>query len=158
MSVPIGTVIAFSGTFGGPDNRYPINAQTGEPDMHWVLCDGQETNGIQVPDLRGRFILGASTDYPLNSVGGSLEHSHEFSGTVGETSLTEAQLASHIHDYLGYNEPVDRSYPGSWGGAGHRNTAATGENEPHTHRLDFECFKSEILPPYYAFAFCIRIH
>ncbi len=48
-----GTILAFSGNFS---NGYPIDKATGNADTTWHLCDG--TNGT--PDLRGRFILGAS--------------------------------------------------------------------------------------------------
>lgn len=48
----------------------------------WLLCDGE--NGT--PDLRDRFIVGVSEEYPLDSVGGS-----------AESTLTEGNLPSHSH-------------------------------------------------------------
>jgi len=43
----------------------------------WIICDGM--NGT--PDVTDKFIIGASSSYPLLSTGGSLEkqHSHTFS-------------------------------------------------------------------------------
>lgn len=48
----------------------------------WALCDG--TNGT--PDLRGRFVLGASTSHSMGSIGGS-----------EEVSLTVEQMPRHDH-------------------------------------------------------------
>ena len=60
-----------------------------EPDTSWCLCDGTTTNGLPVPDLRGRMIMGASDAYAAGSTGGSATHAHVFSGTVGATTLSE---------------------------------------------------------------------
>ena len=101
VNVPVGGILAFSGTFGGEGNRFPIPLGEDAPDMHWCLCDGTTTNGLPVPDLRGRMIRGASDSVPAGSTGGSEKHSHSLSGTVGDTTLTEAQLASHKHTVRG---------------------------------------------------------
>lgn len=42
----------------------------------WVLCDGN--NGT--PDLRNRFIIGAGDTYSVDDTGGSLVHTHPFTG------------------------------------------------------------------------------
>lgn len=42
----------------------------------WQLCDG--TNGT--PDLRGKFVKGASGDPGVGSTGGALDHTHTFTG------------------------------------------------------------------------------
>ena len=42
------------------------------PPYGWSLCDGQDGR----PDLRGRFILGASNQYILGSYGGEFEKSN----------------------------------------------------------------------------------
>ena len=83
VNVPVGGILAFSGTFGGEGNRFPIPLGGDAPDMHWCLCDGTTTNGLPVPDLRGRMIRGASDSVPAGSTGGSEKHSHSLSGTVG---------------------------------------------------------------------------
>ena len=102
-AVLLGTVTAFSGNFGGPGNRYPIPLLETQPNQDWVLCDGVQTNGLTVPDLRGRMILGTSSQYPRGSVGGAYNHTHTLSGTVGDTTLTVDQLAEHTHADMGYN-------------------------------------------------------
>lgn len=72
---------AFSGTFD--ENGYPIDKNTGNADTTWHLCDG--TN--DTPDLRGRFILGASAYHSVGTTGGEEAH-----------SLTPDENAPHAHD------------------------------------------------------------
>lgn len=74
----------------------------------WFLCDG--TNGT--PDLRDRFIVGANTNKPLGTSGGTSttnsagNHTHSMTGAgfhshtglTGSTALTTAQMPSHSHD------------------------------------------------------------
>lgn len=55
----------------------------------WVLCDG--TNGT--PDMRDAFIVGAGYSYYVGQTGGSTTQTV----TVGNTTLTAAQIASHTH-------------------------------------------------------------
>ena len=67
-----GMIMSFSGSFSS--DGYPIDSATGVVRKDWHMCDG--TNGT--PDLRGRFILGASATYPAHSTGGNeyTEHQH----------------------------------------------------------------------------------
>lgn len=100
--VPVGTIVAFAG----------VVAPAG-----WVLCDGSvykksrypalaavlgatgAGSEFMVPDLRGRFLMGASDAHPPASSGGEEVH-----------TLTEAEMPAHSHHLVG---------PGSWeGGAG----------------------------------------
>ena len=81
------------------------------------------------------------------------------SGTVGATTLTEAQLAVHNHG-------IYRSA----GGAGNANigngpdprtsystTEYTGSNGSHTHSLAASTGAANNLSPYYALAYVMRI-
>ena len=156
-----GTVVAFAGSFGGEGNRHPIPLGSSEPDTSWVLCDGgTTTNGLPVPDLRGRMILGASDAHPAGSTGGSETHSHSLSGTVGDTTLTVEQMPSHTHGYRkvtrwnGWNGTNDGNdcKPPSDG----QPTDATGGSQAHTHALSGEAGKADTLPPYYALSFVMR--
>ena len=45
--IPLGGIIMWSGTV---------------PPTGWAVCDGSISNGVQTPDLRGRFVVGASTN------------------------------------------------------------------------------------------------
>ena len=157
-AVPIGGILSFTGTFGGTGNRFPIPLGSSAPLTNWCLCDGSTTNGLPVPDLRGLFIRGASDDVPAGSTGGSETHSHSLSGTVGDTTLTEKQLASHAH-----------VFPTWYGSGGHstgcsgsspqgsdKTTATTGGSQPHSHSLSGASGEASSLPPYYALAYIMR--
>lgn len=153
-----GTIVAFAGTFGGEGNRHPIPLGGSEPDTGWVLCDGgSDGKGGTVPDLRGRMIMGVSDTYKAGSTGGSEKHSHSLSGTVGATTLTVAQLASHGH---GINIPTEYNGEGTryrqWVNTKSGNTSATGGSQPHTHDLTGASGEANGLPPYYALSFIIR--
>lgn len=156
-----GTIVAFAGTFGGEGNRHPIPLGGSEPDTGWVLCDGgSDGKGGTVPDLRGRMIMGVSDAYKAGSTGGSANHLHSLSGTVGETTLSVEQMPSHTH---GYRKVT--SWNG-WNGTNDGNdckppkdgqpTNATGGSQPHTHTLSGASGEAKILPPYYALSFVIR--
>ena len=101
-SGPIGFITMFYGTFGGTDNRYPIPTGSTEPDTRWVLCDGVETNGIKVPDLRGRttvqsddqMVYGGFTDYNMDVMNVS-----DFSET---SYLDYDPLETTEEPYVGY--------------------------------------------------------
>ena len=158
-NVPIGGVLPFTGTFGGTGNRFPIPLNGSAPLTNWCLCDGTTTNGLPVPDLRGRMIRGASDSVPAGSTGGSEKHSHSLSGTVGDTTLSEEQIASHVHGITvvtGYNG-AGTGYK-IWQGAAAGNTESTGGSQPHTHSLSgISSETADSLPPYYALSFIMRI-
>lgn len=171
-----GTIVAFAGTFGGEGNRHPIPLGGSEPDTGWVLCDGgSDGKGGTVPDLRGRMIMGVSDTYKAGSTGGSVNHSHSLSGTVGETTLTEAQLASHTHTLRGryanwtgaYADSAFQSKTTVSPGYAQSSYAvemtteaeeAVGDSQPHTHSLSgVSSEAASSLPPYYALALIMRI-
>ena len=156
-----GTIVAFSGSFGGEDGRHPIPLGGSEPDAAWLLCDGgSDGKGGTVPDLRGRMIMGASDAYAAGSTGGTATHTHALSGSVGATTLSGAQLASHTHpaaaSYLIYasgDVPV--------AGGNYRHTAsaapAAGGSQSHTHTISGSSGQASTLPPYYALAYIMRV-
>ena len=158
-AVPIGGILPFSGTFGGTGNRFPIPLGSSEPLLSFCLCDGTTTNGLPVPDLRGLFIRGASDSVPAGSTGGSETHAHGLSGTVGDTTLSEEQIASHVHGITvvtGYNG-AGTGYQ-IWQGVAAGNTESTGGSQPHTHSLSgISSETADSLPPYYALSFIMRI-
>ena len=154
-----GTIVAFAGTFGGEGNRHPIPLGGSEPDTGWVLCDGgSDGKGGTVPDLRGRMIMGVSDTYKAGSTGGSEKHSHSLSGTVGGTTLSEAQLANHAHSYS--KGATNRAYTGGSAspldGLITDQTGATGGSQPHTHTLSGASEEASSLPPYYTLAYIMR--
>ncbi|WP_337618621.1 tail fiber protein [Desulfovibrio sp.] len=161
VNVPVGGILAFSGTFGGEGNRFPIPLGGDAPDMHWCLCDGTTTNGLPVPDLRGRMIRGASDSVPAGSTGGSEKHSHSLSGTVGETTLTVEQIASHEHQtyYLANDGGGGSAWRVGESGnfTGKISTTSAGGSKAHTHSLTgINSGSASLLPPYYALAYIMR--
>lgn len=154
-AVPIGGILPFSGTFGGTGNRFPIPLGSSEPLLSFCLCDGTTTNGLPVPDLRGRMIRGASDSVPAGSTGGSETHSHSLSGTVGETTLSVAQMPSHTHTF---NKGTYGDIAEAKGSAnsGKQTTDATGGSQPHSHALEGTLDDASNLPPYYVLSFIMR--
>ena len=150
-----GTVVAFAGSFGGEGNRHPIPLGSSEPDTSWVLCDGgSDGKGGTVPNLLGRMILGASDAHPAGSTGGSETHSHSLSGTVGETTLTEAQMPSHTHTFgIG---TYGSSAEAKGNTSSKQTTDATGGSQPHSHTLSGASEEASSLPPYYTLAYIMR--
>ena len=98
----------------------------------WCFCDGRAVTNrygdpVTVPDLRSRFVVGVGSGYSPNNTGGSDSISiasntgnnsveplisHNFSVSVGGTSLTRAQIPQHVHGMMhGHNE-ITISDPG----------------------------------------------
>ena len=148
-------------TFGGSDGRRAIMPGETEAREDWILCDGgSDGKGGTVPDLRGRMIRGASVSVPAGSTGGSETHTHSISGTVGATTLSVEQLASHKHTLS-----VPAATGGGAGGyfymrdgAGYYPTTKNaGGSLSHTHNLSgTKSGTADSLPPYYALPLVIR--
>lgn len=145
----------------------------------WYLCDG--TNGT--PDLRDRFIVGAGSTYSVAATGGSatVTPAGTISGTVGGTSLTEAQMPRHWHRMVGpfgttnvqggefgYGNygggtPDDTAYAyGTWstgsGAASGGTVTGTANGDSHDHSFSgtFTGTSGTNLPPYYALAYIMK--
>ena len=121
--VPLGVIVMWSGSIDDiPEG--------------WALCDGGVHNGVQTPDLRDMFIVGAGNSYDVNDIGGAAFH-----------TLTIAEIPPHTHTESGHG-----GWPGcACGGdpVGHSQTTqtgSTGDNQPHENR-----------PPFYALAFIMHI-
>lgn len=154
-----GIAAYYNVTFGGSDGRRPIFWGETEADENYVLCDGgSDGAGGIVPDLRGRMIMGASDAHPAGESGGSETHTHSLSGTVGATTLTVNQLASHTHvvpKQTGKNTSGSNINGWSWGSP--INTHATGGSQPHAHDLAASSDAASSLPPWYTLTLVMRI-
>ena len=148
-------------TFGGSDGRRAIMPGETEAREDWILCDGgSDGKGGTVPDLRGRMIRGASDSEPAGSTGGSETHTHSISGTVGETTLTVEQLATHLHPLGAYsglkNDQGGETGDLNVGTASFNNTESAGGSQSHTHDMTGASEEANGLPPYYALSFIMR--
>lgn len=162
--LPKGVVLPFYRvTLGGSDNRRPIFWGNDEADEGWVLCDGgSDGDGGVVPDLRGRMILGASDAYPEYSGGGSASHTHTVSGTVGATTLSQAQMPSHTHQsWAGRSTSTAAGIAVTPAGQNHYisdGIGNTGGNGSHTHSLaNAATGQASSMPPYYALSYFVKI-
>lgn len=151
-----GKVTFFSGKFGGSDGRRPIDAKTKTPNENYVLCDGIETNGIAIPDLRGLMIVCTSDDHPMGETGGSDTATFTMEGTVGDCTLTVEQMPAHTHNYTYRSGFRDCGYasgsPRFWQNEATVNTDKAGKSQAHTHPIEGTVSVERSLPPYYALA------
>ena len=158
--VPVTGIVMFSGSFGGTKNRFPIDGKTKKVMTSWCICDGVTTNGIVVPDLRNRFIIGSGSTYRTNDKGGEKTHKHDVSGSFGEATLTVEQLAVHRHGTSGGNWTGDwRPYHQRAGALQDGlETYDAGGSAPRSHNVSgVETSSASSLPPYYALAFIMRV-
>ena len=160
--IPVGIPIPVVGVkFGGSDGRRAIMPGESKARENWIICDGgSDGKGGTVPNLKGRFLYGADDDHAAGSTGGSATHTHSISGTVGATTLSEAQLANHAHSYS--KGATNRAYSGGSAGPLDRlitdQTGATGGSQPHTHSLSGASSEAaSSLPPYYTGHYVIRV-
>ena len=152
-----GTILAFSGTFS--DDGYPINSKTSAADRGWHLCDG--TNGT--PDLRGRFILGASASHAFGTTGGEEAH-----------SLTPTENAPHGHTATcsnngGHNHtiPLIKSSTryndkgAAYEKGSHSDDSSTTGSGAHVHTITIGVSGSGAphnnMPPFYTLAFIMKL-
>lgn len=104
----------------------------------WYLCDG--TNGT--PDLRDRFVVGAGNAYTPGATGGN-----------AQVTLTKEQLPAHTHTYSKASGSTS-SYGMNNGGTSviksisstSTDSGSAGSGSP-----------VDILPPYYALCYIMRI-
>lgn len=145
--VPVGGIIMWSGSISDITYLTP----------NWQLCDG--TNGT--PDLRSRFIIGASTDNeggqalsnPLNQLGNNQQltayQPNDYGGEETHT-LTEDEMPKHTHGIPGasldcsdcaFDEGANQQFQSDAS-----TSQPTGNSQPHNN-----------MPPFYALAFIIKM-
>ena len=96
--------------WAGNENQIPTG---------WKLCNGSgsTSNGIQVPDLRNRFVIGSGSSYDTGDTGGASSHTtstdgshshtitvnsggnHSHTVTVDGTTLSSGQMPKHTHKH-----------------------------------------------------------
>lgn len=96
----------------------------------WALCDGN--NGT--PDLRDRFVIGAGSTYAPGDSGGSIDHTHEFTGDGHAHSIPNVNACPGAQTHL----CLDGTETGSQAAAGTTDNNGT-------------------LPPYYALCYIMKL-
>jgi hypothetical protein len=160
-AIPIGGIIMWSGTI----TTIPSN---------WRLCNGDTHNNITTPDLRNRFVIGASVDDSFyNKPVADLERTSDgrvVTGFLGGTK--DAVVVEHSHGASSNDvTPVLSISEVGWnsGGGGNFHRARTGGVDygggiggSHRHTITVnnagESGLNKNLPPYYALAFIMRIY
>ena len=163
--VPLGGIIMWSGT----------TAPAG-----WRLCESEvgTVNGIQVPDLTDRFVVGAGNTYNLGDTGGSkdavlIQHNH--GGTISGGSHRHAfEDGYYIEAYESPNDVIN-GYDSQQVGSNFRGSGKTDADnthiwerdsntsyQSHSHTIPNDPTTAETgvnknLPPYYALAYIIYV-
>ena len=107
MDLPIGAIIMWY-------------KSTGEIPAGWHLCDGNEGT----PDLRGKYVVGVSTDNERVPTGNA---------THGHTNSSTNAGGSHVHDVTGSIGGTVSSVGVSDVGSG-----TSGISKTHSHTVDFD--------------------
>jgi hypothetical protein len=124
----------------------------------WNLCDG--ANGT--PDLRNRFIVGATGLYAVGATGGSansavVAHTHTATSSVTDpghvhnfdTRGDDGQGAGAGYSVVGYNANIGA-------GTGNMSSATTGVTVATTVNSTGSSGTNTNLPPYYALCFIMK--
>ena len=163
-SIPVGGIIMWSGTIAS----IPTN---------WRLCDGTTYGSVVTPDLRNRFIIGASLDTatihtPGGSGGITRAHTSIETGTNYVTGGTKDTVVvshshgitdpGHVHGYNGKGgavHPSGGNNVAGWGAfsgtLGYQSTS--NETTGITINSEGQSGTNKNLPPYYALAFIMRV-
>lgn len=128
----------------------------------WVLCDG--TNST--PDLRNRFVVGATSTYAVGATGGSANAivvSHNHTATVATTSLT-GEISSQYSNGSNYGGTTgvfsqsNYTIDGDGGEGRPGRTIYFDGSHNHTATISTEGASgtNANLPPYYALCYIMK--
>jgi len=122
------TALEAAGTVPPDYSSFPVNAivaySGGSATLPsgWYVCNGGTISGTVLPDLRSKFIYGASEDADLEATGGAASHTH----TSGDTS----KAGSHVHSVSATTGGPSATTGVSAG------TGATSATASHTHNVN----------------------
>ena len=122
------TALEAAGTVPPDYSSFPVNAivaySGGSATLPsgWYVCNGGTVSGTVLPDLRSKFIYGASEDADLEATGGAASHTH----TSGDTS----KAGSHAHSVSATTGGPSATTGVSAG------TGATSATASHTHNVN----------------------
>ena len=169
-----GTIIMWCGELGGEGNRHPVVNDITY--WNWHVCDGT----YPTPDLREKFIIGASDVYPVHSEGGS--SSYRIRGDnlpmhrhgLNEPESGTSEVSDHFHNIHlgGYKRLWSGAFEGNemteygavdYGLMGYEiNTMSGGSHEHslygYTENTGYAPAEPiETIPPYYSLVFLMYV-
>jgi hypothetical protein len=111
----------------------------------WLLCDGSNST----PDLRNRFVVGATSTYAVGATGGSADaivvsHTH---------TITDPQ---HSHGYKSFNSTGVNSSGALFEGAEDINTTTSSASTGISINTTGVSGTNANLPPYYALCYIMK--
>ena len=111
-NVSVGSSVTAGSFYGDGSNLTGIEAfvkgmiilwygDTNNVPTGFALCDGSVVNGLQTPDLRDKFVVGAGSAYTPGDFGGSADatlvsHSHTTNSTIEEASSAAKSLTGSV--------------------------------------------------------------
>jgi hypothetical protein len=119
----------------------------------WLLCDGSNST----PDLRNRFVVGATSTYAVGATGGSADaivvsHTHTATSTVTDPGHLHT-LPVVVGDAIG-GGGATTAYRGS--GTSNTSTATTGITVATTNASTGSSGTNANLPPYFALCYIMK--
>lgn len=145
--IPVGGIILWSGE---------------TPPPGWAICNGQEVNGIQTPNLSGRFVVGTGS---YSDGSGNYTYSPASTGGEAQVALTVSQMPRHRHSFQDTYQGDETV--GQNGGANGEPAASISELQtPNSTNLvggnsqsqsDGPGLYHENRPPFYALAYIMRV-
>lgn len=152
----------------------------------WVLCDGRTINGERIPDLRGKFIIGAgSSSYPVGKSGGVDTQSvtlttrnlpaHKHTGTTNNNTRISGEASSILQPMNTDGFPDDSACSGDGSNGhehcqqsywrGHKTTDVLSSAPLHAHTHNFTTnnagdglpFTFDNRPPFYALCYIMKL-
>ena len=169
----------FNVSLGGTENRNPIFWGQSEPDTGWLICDGgSDGQGGTVPDLRNKFIQGASDTDDSGQTGGAASATPTVTVTgstsqitVQATTLNVNQMPSHYHGalVLGSTSTAPGGLVASADSTAEKrtvvnNTNSAGGSQSHTHGITnpththtAQASAVATLPPFYKLLYCVKL-
>lgn len=167
MSVPIGTVIMWTMKTPPPPNTVSNAMKKGYEDdgiICWYPCVGGQVNGINIPDLRGRLVVGQG------QTSGTSDNNHNFNN-LGNTGGGNVPIRKHTHNLCFYNDNYDGSGGNESGDRGkkplrglendcngdgcHQTCMDTGDTRSTDHIMNY--YNKNTTPYYSILQFWIRI-
>ena len=115
---------------------------------------------FNVPDLTDRTVVNKSNTKSLAQTGGAntVTPTGNISGSTGSTTLTTAQIPSHLHSGAGGSITVRLAMSCNTGAGMTMNTANTGGGQAHDHNLsaNFSGSANSVLQPYLVLIYIIK--